>query len=34
VVAGTSLPRVPDDAIAAIVESNRRAFLREGEWLS
>jgi predicted TIM-barrel fold metal-dependent hydrolase len=34
VVEGTSLPRIPDEAIAAIVESNWRGFLHDGEWLS
>ena len=34
VVAGTNLTRVPEEAIAAIIESNWRGFLREGEWLS
>lgn len=32
VVAGTGLPRVPEEAIDAIINDNWRRFLREGEW--
>lgn len=30
---GTKLPRVPEDAIDAIINENWRHFLREGEWV-